>query len=642
MNNLNTEILPAPPALPNKVPRNIYHKLEPLDDAANRGFSPKLDYNFTKQTTPRPETADLSTEFDDSVLMPQEYPIKRNDLADQRPSTSLAPHIKKSSRNTNNSTFLTAQTKVGKYNHEWCDACGGEGRVIMCDGCDNSFHASCLDPPMDLGELSEDVEWYCRVCQFTNNKPRPPTNWSDQLMYHRDISNPKSFSLPVSIRKYFFGVETAYDGSYSTSSDTKPVKTDGTFSRFGAALTERDAYPTKDKHGNAVKCYKCKGSSAPSLSPSNDNDRNRAITASSTTSTTHTEWRKMISCDYCNCYWHLDCLTPPITQIPSMSRMWMCPLHAEHAKSLHMKMKNRIPKENIKEVNNKLSRSDSVTIIGNSSKRSKKSNDRLDREKFHIPEQSIQLDFWNKVKKGKGSRLRYSKSFLEDVPTVNAVEGLMALSKPSPSETRKMVRRVMQGRSATIKEENDKGEESDSSSLSSAPVSDDEESNKKHLIDESRLRKIKTIERLLHIKGEKETIEFLIKSMESNIPFKWRESKRIPHLKPSSRNSPKFVDHTSVGSCVAIPEDFVVNHRTPIVENTTKVIHKPVHLPKKPFFPDRKSSLQKANDENDKIDNKSIIKHNRLPSSYMPLEIKEEIKMDKDWATNLLNDAFRI
>ena len=59
--------------------------------------------SFTKQTTPRPETADLSTEFDDSVLMPQEYPIKRNDLADQRPSTSLAPHIKKSSRNTNNS-----------------------------------------------------------------------------------------------------------------------------------------------------------------------------------------------------------------------------------------------------------------------------------------------------------------------------------------------------------------------------------------------------------------------------------------------------------------------------------------------------------------------------------------------------------
>ncbi|TIB89228.1 hypothetical protein E3Q19_03118 [Wallemia mellicola] len=121
--------------------------------------------------------------------------------------------------------------------------------------------------------------------------------------------------------------------------------------------------------------------------------------------------------------------------------------------------------------------------------------------------------------------------------------------------------------------------------------------------------------------------------MESNIPFKWREYKRIPHLKPSSRNSP---------NCVAIPEDFVVNHHTPIVENTTKVIHKPVHLPKKPFFPDRKSSLQKANDENDKIDNKSITKHNRLPSSYMPLEIKEEIKMDKDWATNLLNDAFRI
>lgn len=54
-------------------------------------------------------------EFDDSVLMPQEYPIKRSDSTDQRPSTSLAPHIKKSSRNTNNSVSLTSYSNLRHF-----------------------------------------------------------------------------------------------------------------------------------------------------------------------------------------------------------------------------------------------------------------------------------------------------------------------------------------------------------------------------------------------------------------------------------------------------------------------------------------------------------------------------------------------
>lgn len=41
---------------------------------------------------------------------------------------------------------------------------------------------------------------------------------------------------------------------------------------------------------------------------------------------------------------------------------------------------------------------------------------------------------------------------MDDEPTINAVDGLMALSKPTASETRKLVRRVMTGRRATLKE----------------------------------------------------------------------------------------------------------------------------------------------------------------------------------------------
>lgn len=79
--------------------------------------------------------------------------------------------------------------------------------MIMCDGCDNSFHASCFDPPMDMGELGEDSEWYCHVCIQNKHRPRYPSRWVDQLCFGRDVSNPKSFSLPVGIRNYFVGGE---------------------------------------------------------------------------------------------------------------------------------------------------------------------------------------------------------------------------------------------------------------------------------------------------------------------------------------------------------------------------------------------------------------------------------------------------
>ncbi|KIM33332.1 hypothetical protein M408DRAFT_152988 [Serendipita vermifera MAFF 305830] len=40
--------------------------------------------------------------------------------------------------------------------------------------------------------------------------------------------------------------------------------------------------------------------------------------------------RPILSCDYCPLHWHMDCLDPPMTAIPSSERRWMCPNHIEH------------------------------------------------------------------------------------------------------------------------------------------------------------------------------------------------------------------------------------------------------------------------------------------------------------------------
>lgn len=117
--------------------------------------------------------------------------------------------------------------------------------------------------------------------------------------------------------------------------------------------------------------------------------------------------------------------------------------------------------------------------------------------------------------------------------------------------------------------------------------------------------------------------------MSGTQPFKWNQSSNIPKLKPTNTKSPKYVDHISVGSCVAIPEDFVVNHRTQAKQTDIKEIKK--MKPIKPNFSQRTSSLQ-CNTHT----------HSRYPSNLIPVEMKEELKLDRDWATNLLNNAFNM
>ena len=44
-----------------------------------------------------------------------------------------------------------------------------------------------------------------------------------------------------------------------------------------------------------------------------------------------TKLRRIVSCDFCDQHWHLDCLDPPMTGMPPPTRKWMCPVHSDHA-----------------------------------------------------------------------------------------------------------------------------------------------------------------------------------------------------------------------------------------------------------------------------------------------------------------------
>ena len=107
-------------------------------------------------------------------------------------------------------------------NNDFCNSCGGTGYLLCCDGCDNSFHFSCLDPPLPDNSSQLEEPWFCHVCVAKRNPPsKQPHGIFAQLLHGLEKRNPTNFVLPQSLREYFEGVSTGKDGKFSELSTFK-------------------------------------------------------------------------------------------------------------------------------------------------------------------------------------------------------------------------------------------------------------------------------------------------------------------------------------------------------------------------------------------------------------------------------------
>ncbi|KAI9845227.1 MAG: hypothetical protein M1837_004982 [Sclerophora amabilis] len=187
-------------------------------------------------------------------------------------------------------------------NNDFCSACGGNGDLLCCDGCDRSFHFTCLDPPLDKDALPE--TWFCYVCAAKRDPPpRHSRGLFAALLSQMERKNPVAYNLPLEVRDYFEGVKTGEEGEYEEAIPQK--------SRTRAGYDEvPDLLKLKDMKGKLVLCYRCGKSSL--------------------------GHQEIIPCDYCNLQWHLDCLDPPMANPPPRAAYgkprnnWMCPNHVEH------------------------------------------------------------------------------------------------------------------------------------------------------------------------------------------------------------------------------------------------------------------------------------------------------------------------
>ena len=192
-------------------------------------------------------------------------------------------------------------------NNDYCGACGGHGELLCCDGCPNTFHGTCLDPPINTKNPLP-PEWFCPRCIAS----RPSSNQVETTgIFGRVIRrvanmNPKSYSLPVDIREYFEGVKTGDEGEYEEvnlprSQNVPKLNRAGFFD-------EPNYKELRDSKNNLITCYRCQMTS---------------------------NGRDIIPCDYCPARWHLDCLDPPLAVPPRRRHdnpnfTWRCPLHIEN------------------------------------------------------------------------------------------------------------------------------------------------------------------------------------------------------------------------------------------------------------------------------------------------------------------------
>ncbi|KAL7005794.1 hypothetical protein EMMF5_004710 [Cystobasidiomycetes sp. EMM_F5] len=199
-------------------------------------------------------------------------------------------------------------------NNDFCDSCNGRGHFLCCDGCPRSFHFACLNPPLELDEIPAEA-WYCKVCEAARKPPPTPKGIFGPLINRIDSENPKMFVLPRDVKNSFRDISTGTSGEFINTNESRPLSGLGKAGKGG--YEERDPYrQTKDRAGTLATCHKC-GKLA---------DAAKA--------------KRILGCDFCESYWHLDCLDPPLVGMPAPTRRWMCPIHADKAIPPSKKLKH--------------------------------------------------------------------------------------------------------------------------------------------------------------------------------------------------------------------------------------------------------------------------------------------------------------
>ncbi|GKZ81092.1 hypothetical protein AnigIFM56816_005603 [Aspergillus niger] len=253
-------------------------------------------------------------------------------------------------------------------NNDFCHNCNGSGQLLCCDGCPNSFHFSCLNPPLDPANPPEG-DWFCPKCSLS----KPMTS----LLGALDNAPQKDFLLPLGVRDYFTGVATGDEDKYD-----EVVPLPKLYPRRGNRHGRYDdpyLLRTQDAKGNVILCAACGRTS---------NGR-----------------QPIIQCDYCPCAFHMDCCDPPLPLPPIQKggsdrrhHSWMCPNHVWH--DLKYWVKDEEGYDMLKRIRRpKRPRMIDVEVLPDEEEVERMEEQEEEGIMYRVSERGLKLDFIHRVKR---------------------------------------------------------------------------------------------------------------------------------------------------------------------------------------------------------------------------------------------------
>ncbi|KAF8831576.1 hypothetical protein HHX47_DHR1000797 [Lentinula edodes] len=306
-----------------------------------------------------------------------------------------------------------------------------------------------VEVPVRVKEEPQTVSLRSPEPQVDLHPPRKhPPGLLAPLIQSVDVSIPTEYQLPDDIRNFFKDVGTSDRGNYVDISEIKPPR----LNRHGQ-LEDRDAHRLRDRNGQPVLCFRCGTSALPESIAAAPPPMKRARKAT-VKGEQYEMWKNIISCDYCDLHWHLDCLDPPLPTMPSFSKKWMCPNHAEQIIVNHAKMrartsddkifqapKHRIPKQNATPIevtkpgqhnngNIEVVEPQTVKLL-NIQPKVNVDEVLINGRRYRVPERIILLDFWNKISKTGGGQDADSRSS-SPLTSLSSLEDEEPTHPPSP------------------------------------------------------------------------------------------------------------------------------------------------------------------------------------------------------------------
>ncbi|XP_033748220.1 PHD finger protein 12-like [Pecten maximus] len=218
-------------------------------------------------------------------------------------------------------------------NHDCCDSCKEGGDLLCCDRCPAAFHLQCHDPPLEEDDIPPG-EWICHRCRVA---PIPDSKDDDAASTKSSSSStngrlgpgrpPKIQSLPMAPTLPPFE-EMDFDKDDLQNPLRTLAKAAKLMNPVQFELPKDIACTTSLPGSSKRKWWGRDRSSQKKLAHELDNGMVPLPAKVCFYCSRSCRVGPLLQCDFCPLVYHMDCLNPPLTSLPT--GRWMCSNHPEH------------------------------------------------------------------------------------------------------------------------------------------------------------------------------------------------------------------------------------------------------------------------------------------------------------------------